>query len=217
MGPAGDDRNTPGRDRRPSPPLILASASPRRRALLEQIGFIPDRIIDAGIDEQSRPRELPRALALRLAVAKAQAVAESFPQAVVLGADTVVARGRRVLAKPASAEEAAACLTLLSGARHRVYGGIAISAPGGRRAVRLVTTAVAFKRLTADEMARYLASGEWRGKAGGYAIQGLAAAFVRQITGSYSNVVGLALFETAQLLNGFGVQPRAPVPAAEKS
>lgn len=217
MRPAGDDRNTPGRDRGPSPPLILASASPRRRALLEQIGFIPERIITAGIDEQPRLRELPRALALRLAVAKAQAVAESFPQAVVLGADTVVARGRRVLPKPASVEEAAACLTLLSGARHRVYGGIAISAPGGRRAVRLVTTAVAFKRLTADEMARYLASGEWRGKAGGYAIQGLAAAFVRQITGSYSNVVGLALFETAQLLNGFGVQPRAPVPAAEKS
>ena len=173
--------------------------------------------MDAGIDEQPLPRELPRALALRLAVAKAEAIAALCPEAVVLGADTVVARGRRVLPKPSSAEEAGACLKLLSGARHRVYGGIAVSAAGGRRAVRLVTTAVAFKRLTADEMARYLASGEWRGKAGGYAIQGLAAAFVRQITGSYSNVVGLALFETAQLLNGFGVQPRAPVPAAEKS
>ncbi|MDS4073889.1 MAG: Maf family protein, partial [Defluviicoccus sp.] len=199
-------------------PLILASASPRRRALLEQIGFIPDRIMDAGIDEQPRPRELPRALALRLAVAKADAVATSFPQAVVIGADTVVARGRRVLPKPESAEEAAACLQLLSGARHRVYGGIAVCAQGGRRrAVRLVTTAVAFKRLTADEIARYLASGEWSGKAGGYAIQGLAAAFVRQITGSYTNVVGLSLFETAQLLTGFGVQPRPPVMVAEES
>lgn len=198
-------------------PLILASASPRRRALLEQIGFVPDRIMDAGIDEQPRPRELPRALALRLAVAKAEAVATSFPQAVVLGADTVVARGRRILPKPASAEEAAACLQLLSGARHRVYGGIAVCAQGGRHAVRLVTTAVAFKRLTADEIARYLASGEWSGKAGGYAIQGLAAAFVRQITGSYTNVVGLSLFETAQLLTGFGLQPRAPVAAAEDS
>lgn len=198
-------------------PLILASASPRRRALLEQIGFVPDRIMDAGIDERSRPRELPRALALRLAVAKAEAVATSFPQAVVLGADTVVARGRRILPKPESAEEAAACLQLLSGARHRVYGGIAVCAQGGRRAVRLVTTAVAFKRLTADEIARYLAAGEWSGKAGGYAIQGLAAAFVRQITGSYTNVVGLSLFETAQLLSGFGVQPRAPVAVAEDS
>ncbi|MDG4574873.1 MAG: Maf family protein [Defluviicoccus sp.] len=202
----------------PPSPLILASASPRRRALLEQIGFIPDRIMDAGIDEQPRPRELPRALALRLAVAKADAVATSFPQAVVIGADTVVARGRRVLPKPESAEEAAACLQLLSGARHRVYGGIAVCAQGGRRrAVRLVTTAVAFKRLTADEIARYLASGEWSGKAGGYAIQGLAAAFVRQITGSYTNVVGLSLFETAQLLTGFGVQPRPPVMVAEES
>ena len=173
--------------------------------------------MDAGIDEQSRPRELPRALALRLAVAKAEAVATSFPQAVVLGADTVVARGRRILPKPESVEEAAACLQLLSGARHRVYGGIAVCAQGDRRAVRLVPTAVAFKRLTADEIARYLASGEWSGKAGGYAIQGLAAAFVRQITGSYTNVVGLSLFETAQLLTGFGVQPRAPVAVAEDS
>ena len=147
---------------------------------------------------------MPRNVARRLACAKAQAVAEIVPDALVLGADTVVARGRRVLPKPADEDEARRCLVLLSGGRHRVHGGVAVAAPGGRIRVRVAVTIVTFKRLSADEVDRYLASGEWRGKAGGYAVQGRAAAFVRQITGSYSNIVGLPLFETCALLQGLG-------------
>ena len=187
-----------------NPLFVLASASPRRRDLLAQVGLAPDRIEPADIDERPRPRELPRDLARRLAEAKARAVAARFPGAWVLGADTVVACGRRVLPKAASEAEARACLALLSGRRHRVLGGVAVIDPRGRLGERLVSTAVVFKRLEAVEMARYLASGEWLGKAGGYAIQGLAALYVRQIIGSYSNVVGLPLFETAALLKGLG-------------
>ncbi|HEX6980905.1 MAG TPA: Maf family nucleotide pyrophosphatase [Alphaproteobacteria bacterium] len=186
------------------PRLILASASPRRLDLLKQIGIVPDAVIPADVDETPLPRELPARLAERLAAAKAEAVAARDPDAVVLAADTVVACGRRILPKAESRAEAERCLRLLSGRRHRVHGGVAMAIPGGRRAVRLVTTIVSFKRLTPAEIGAYLDSGEWQGKAGGYAIQGRAAAFVRTINGSYSNVVGLDLFTVAALLHGVG-------------
>jgi len=184
--------------------LILASASPRRLDLLAQIGIRPDAVDPADIDETVRPRELPGPHALRLAREKALAVAARHPDAYVLGADTVVACGRRVLPKAEDEATARRCLELLSGRRHRVYGGVALVAPNGRLTQRLVETVVAFKRLAPEEIAAYLASGEWRGKAGGYAIQGRAARFVRWLSGSYSNVVGLPLFETAALLEGSG-------------
>ena len=184
--------------------LILASASPRRRDLLAQLGIRPDAVVPADVPEEPQRRELPPRLAMRLADAKAASVAARHPDAFVLGADTVVACGRRILPKAETEEVARDCLELLSGRRHRVHGGIVVAVPGGRRAVRRVTTVVSFKRLTAEEIAAYLASGEWHGKAGGYAIQGRAAAFVRAINGSYSNVVGLDLFATAALLRGAG-------------
>jgi nucleoside triphosphate pyrophosphatase len=184
--------------------FVLASASSRRVSLLAQVGYPPDLTVPAHVDERPLRGELPRSLAHRLASAKAQAVAEMVPDALVLGADTVVARGRRVLPKPADEDEARRWLALLSGGRHRVYGGVAVIAAGERIRVRVVTTVVAFKRLSPEEVDCYLSCGEWRGKAGGYAIQGRAAAYVRQITGSYSNVVGLPLFETCALLQGLG-------------
>ena len=190
------------------PLLVLASASPRRRALLEQIGYAPDVVEPAALDEAVLPGELPEAHAVRLACAKAEAVAARHPGAFVLGADTVVACGRRILDKAESEENARRCLSLLSGRRHRVYGGITVIDPAGRAASRLVRTAVTFKRLSAEEMSAYLASGEWRGKAGGYAIQGRAAAFVRFVNGSYTNVVGLPLHETYQVLIGLGLPPK---------
>lgn len=185
-------------------PLVLASASPRRVDLLAQIGIQPDEILPADIDETPLRRELPRALAGRLARAKAAAVQALRPGAFVLAADTVVACGRRALPKAETESQAAACLDLLSGRNHRVLGGVALALPDGRMLERLVVTNVTFKRFDRREMTAYLASGEWRGKAGGYAIQGLAAALVRQISGSYSNVVGLPLYETAALLQGAG-------------
>ena len=188
---------------RPSLPLILASASPRRLALLAQIGIAPDRIAEAGIDETPRARELPRDLALRLARAKATAVTEEG--AAVLAADTVVAAGRRALPKADTQAEARACLTLLSGRRHRVHTAVVLRLPGGAERTRRVETMVAFARLTEAQIEGYLATGEWHGKAGGYAIQGHAAAFVRFLSGSYSSVVGLPLFEAAQLLRGAGM------------
>ena len=184
--------------------FVLASASSRRVSLLAQVGCPPDLTVPTDVDETPLKGELPRSLARRLACAKARAVAEIVPDALVLGADTVVARGRLILPKPADEGEARRCLALLSGSRHRVHGGVAVVAPGERIRVRVATTVVAFKRLSRDEVDRYLASGEWRGKAGGYAIQGRAGAFVRRITGSYSNVVGLPLFETCALLRGLG-------------
>jgi septum formation protein len=184
--------------------LILASASPRRLDLLAQIGLRPDAVDPADIDETPADRELPGPHALRLAEAKARAVAERHPQAFVLAADTVVACGRRILPKAETEAQAKSCLSLLSGRRHRVLGGICILAPDGRKASRLVTTTVTFKNLDAGEFAAYIASGEWHGKAGGYAIQGLAAAYVRQLQGSYTNVVGLALHETYSMLRGLG-------------
>ena len=187
-----------------APRLVLASASPRRLDLLRQIGIEPDAVDPAHADETPHPRELPAKHARRLALEKLQEVAPRHDGAFVLAADTVVARGRRILGKADDESTARACLRLLSGCRHRVYGGIALADPRGVTRLRLVTTVVAFKRLTADEIDRYLASGEWRGKAGGYAIQGRAAAFVRFLSGSYSNVVGLPLYETAALLEGAG-------------
>jgi septum formation protein len=182
--------------------LVLASASPRRLALLAQIGIVPAAVLAPEIDETPGRAELPRPLALRLARAKAAAVAA--PGAYVLAADTVVACGRRILPKAGDEAEARRCLALLSGRRHRVFTAVVLLAPDGRAAERVCETAVTFARLGEAQIAAYLASGEWRGKAGGYAIQGLAAAHIRALSGSYSGVVGLPLFETAQLLRGLG-------------
>jgi septum formation protein len=184
--------------------LILASASPRRLDLLRQVALSPEAVDPADLDETPLKGELPAQHALRLALAKAEAVAPRHPGAFVLAADTVVGCGRRILPKAEDESTARRCLTLLSGRRHRVHGGIAVVTPSGKLASRQVQTIVTFKRLTESEIEGYIASGEWRGKAGGYAIQGLAALFVRQIGGSYSNVVGLPLYETAALLNGQG-------------
>lgn len=186
----------------PRPELILASASPRRLQLLAQIGLTPDRSIDPEIDETPHRGELPRPLAARLARLKADAVARDC--AYTLAADTVVAVGRRILPKPSSLSEARACLDLLSGRRHVVVTAVVLACPDGRRATRLVETAVAFARLSEAQKRAYLAAEEWRGKAGGYAAQGRAAAHIRFLSGSYSAVVGLPLFETAQLLRGNG-------------
>ncbi|MCZ6812840.1 MAG: Maf family protein [Alphaproteobacteria bacterium] len=186
--------------------FVLASLSPRRRDLLAQIGRIPDLILNPGIDETPAKGELPEAHALRLAREKAMSVAR-LPEAagaIVLGADTVVACGRRILPKAADEKTARDCLALLSGRRHRVIGGIAVLTPHGAAVSRTCITTVGFKRLAAAEIERYIETGEWQGKAGGYAIQGRAAVFVRFLRGSYSNVVGLPLFETERLLEGLG-------------
>jgi septum formation protein len=180
--------------------LVLASASPRRLALLAQIGVAPDEVVSADIDETPLPKETPRALALRLAKAKALAV--DVQDARVLAADTVVAVGRRVLPKAEAEVEARACLALLSGRAHRVFTGVALRGADGAVRARVVETRVAFRPLSAMEIDRYVVSDEWRGKAGGYAVQGLAARFVTSIIGSYSNIVGLPLYETANLLEG---------------
>ena len=185
-----------------APALVLASASPRRLALLAQIGIVPDRVVSADIDETPLRDEPPRSHALRLARAKAEAVV--VPASYVLAADTVVAVGRRILPKAETEEQARRCLVLLSGRRHRVATAVVLVDPDERRGERLVQSVVGFARLTEGQIAAYLASGEWRGKAGGYAVQGRAAAFIRFLSGSYSNVVGLPLFETAQLLRGLG-------------
>ena len=190
--------------RAPAPRLVLASASPRRLELLRQVGIEPDLVEPVALDEAPGVDEKPAALAARLATAKAAAVAARHPDCFVLAADTVVALGRRVLSKAEDEATARHCLERLSGRRHRVHGGIAVHAPGGRSARRLVETVVTFKRLEAAEIDAYLAAGEWRGKAGGYAIQGRAAGFARRINGSYSNVVGLPLHETVALLQGLG-------------
>ena len=190
-----------------APRFVLASASPRRLELLRRIGLEPDDIDPADPDESPLPREAPRALAARLAREKARQTAARHEGDIVLGADTVVACGRRVLPKPEDAGDARRCLELLSGRRHAVYGGVCVIDPRGGEHRRLVRTLVKFKRLDDDGIERYLASDEWRGKAGGYAIQGRAGALVRWINGSYSNVVGLPLFETAALLAGLGVRP----------
>jgi len=172
---------------------------------LRQVGIEPAVIDPASIDETPLTREVPRAYALRMACAKLAAVARRHPGTLVLAADSVVAVGRRILPKAESEAVARACLGLLSGRRHRVIGGVAVGAGNDRPRTRLVETAVRFKRLQAAEIDCYLATGEWRGKAGGYAIQGRAASFVAYLSGSYSNVVGLPLFETVQLLKAAGL------------
>jgi septum formation protein len=187
------------------PELVLASASPRRLDLLRQIGVEPDRIEPSDIDETPLRKETPRQLALRLARGKAQALAA--PGRFVLAADTVVSVGRRILPKALEPEQARACLELLSGRSHWVGTGVAVRAPDGRLSARLVETTVDFKRLEASEIDAYLDSGEWRGKAGGYAIQGRAGAFVMRLGGSFSSVVGLPLYETLCLLKGLGWRP----------
>ncbi len=187
-----------------TPPLVLASASPRRLDLLRQVGIEPARIVPAELDETPLRDETPRLLALRLAKAKAEAVRPAALAAFVLAADTVVAVGRRVLPKAETADQARACLRLLSGRAHKVLTGVAVIAPDGRTAARLSESRVHFKRLTAAEQDRYLDGGEWRGKAGGYAAQGAAAGFIIALQGSYSGVVGLPLYETLCLLEGLG-------------
>lgn len=184
--------------------LILASASPRRVDLLSQIGVCPDLVEPAHIDETPQEGELPRLYAQRMAREKAESLAERYPADMVLAADTVVACGRRILPKAEDKTSAQACLTLLSGRNHRVYGAIALIKQGKVRG-RLVETRLKFKRLDSQEIRAYLASGEWEGKAGGYAIQGLAGAFILSLVGSYSNVVGLSLYETYGLLQGAGL------------
>ena len=185
-------------------PLVLASASPRRIELLARLGIAPDRVLPADIDESPLKTEVPRALAIRLARAKAEAVATLAPDALVLAADTVVGLGRRILGKPRDRDEAQAFLEALSGRRHRVMTGVCLRRPDGKRTERLVTTILAFQRLTPGQVAAHLESGEWQGVAGGYQIQKGAEAWVQFLSGSHSNVVGLPLFETAQLLRGAG-------------
>jgi septum formation protein len=195
----------PVADTRPQQ-LVLASGSARRRDLLRQIGIEPSIVDPPHIDERHGPRELPLAYAERMARGKLAEIAPRHPGCWVLAADTVVACGRRILPKAETEAEARACLALLSGRRHRVLGGIAIAGPDGRSAHRVVTTVVAFKRLTAREIDAYIATGDWHGKAGGYAIQGHAAAFIPWINGSYGNVVGLSLSDTVAILTGLGWQ-----------
>lgn len=186
-------------------PLILASASPRRRDLLAQIGIVPDVICPTDIDESRRKDESPRALAERLAREKAAACPEP---GFVLAADTVVALGQRNLEKAADATEAEAFLRLLSGRAHQCLTGVAVKAPDGRTSSRVVMARVKVKRLTDQEIAAYIASGEWQGKAGGYGIQGMAGGFITHVSGSYSAIVGLPLYETRMLLEGMGWRPK---------
>lgn len=188
----------------PEARFVLASASPRRLDLLAQIGLTPDLVDPADLDESPARAELPRVYAARMAEEKARSVATRHPGAFILAADTVVACGRRILPKTETEAEAARCLDLLSGRRHKVLGGLTVIDPDSKAVCRVIETQVTFKRLSAEERATYLGSGEWRGKAGGYAIQGLAAAYISWIAGSYSNVVGLPLAETYKLLAGLG-------------
>ena len=189
------------------PPIVLASASPRRRDLLCQIGIEPAAIIPTDINETPHQRELPPRYALRMANEKARAVVlpdDIKDSAVVLAGDTVVAVGRRILPKAETEDQARSCLALLSGRRHRVYGGIALRLTGGTLRSRLVCSSVIFKRLHRDEIDAYIATGDWQGKAGGYAIQGPAAAYIRHIEGSYSNIVGFSLYDVSALLAASG-------------
>jgi septum formation protein len=184
--------------------LVLASASPRRLDLLARIGVAPDAVAPADIDESVPTGELPRDHALRLAREKAVAVAANNSDALVLAADTVVAVGRRILPKVDDEATLRACMALLSGRRHRVMTGVALAIPGGEVRTRLVETMIAMKRLSPQEIDHYASHGEWRGKAGGYALQGYGEVYVRHIAGSYSNVVGLPLAETRVLLKSAG-------------
>ncbi len=199
-----------GDDRAWRPKLVLASASPRRLELLQQIGVEPDALLPVDLDETPRKTELPRSLAARLAEEKVSAaarIASSRPElagAYIIGADTVVSVGRRILPKCEIVAEAAQSLRLLSGRAHRIHTAVCLITPKGRARHKLVETRLRLKRLSAAEIEAYLGSGEWRGKAGGYAIQGLAGAFAQKLIGSYSAVAGLPLYETMSLLAGEG-------------
>ena len=184
--------------------LILASASPRRLDLLARISVVPDSVVPADIDESVPRGELPRDHALRLAREKAQAIAVKEPDSLVLAADTVVAVGRRILPKVEDEATLHTCMKLLSGRRHRVMTGVALAIPGQGIRERLGETMIAMKRLSSEEIEYYASHGEWRGKAGGYALQGYGEVYVRHIAGSYSNVVGLPLAETRMLLKSAG-------------
>ena len=186
--------------------LILASASPRRLDLLSRIGVTPDAVVPADIDESVPRGELPRQHALRLAREKAEVVAAKETEALVLAADTVVAVGRRILPKVEDEATLRACMKLLSGRRHRVLTGVAVAVPGNGIRQRVVETMIAMKRVSDEEIDYYASQGEWRGKAGGYALQGYGEVYVRHIAGSYSNVVGLPLAETRVLLKSAGFQ-----------
>lgn len=186
--------------------LILASASPRRLELLRQAGISPDKVVPADINESTHPREVPLAYARRTAKEKATAVSSQYPGNFILAADTVVALGRRILPKAETEAEARECLALLSGRRHRVISGICVIAPDGKKKMQEVTSVVRFQRLTAEDIDGYIASGEWQGKAGGYAIQGKAAILISFMSGSYSNIVGLPLHETLRMLKGLGYE-----------
>lgn len=192
------------------PKLVLASSSPRRLALLQQAGIEPDALRPVTIDETPRKGEVPRSLVRRLGKAKAEAACrlvreeEQLSGSLILTADTTVAVGRRVIAKTEMLDEAAAALQLLSGRSHRVYTAVYLVLPKGQMRQTVVETRVRFKRLSREEIESYLASGEWRGKAGGYAVQGIAGAFVRKIIGSYTNIVGLPLTEVVNMLQGEG-------------
>ncbi len=184
--------------------LILASSSPRRRELLASIGFIPDKILSPDVDETPLKGEGIREYVKRIAHLKTLTIHSQFPQAYVLGADTAVTLGRRILLKAESKEEAREMIKRYSGRRHKVYTGVCVLSPEGKGACRVVSTRISFKRLREEEIENYLDSGEWEGKAGGYSIQGRAAKFVKSISGSYPNVVGLPLYETDCLLKGLG-------------
>jgi septum formation protein len=196
------------------PKLVLASGSPRRLALLQQSGVEPDALLPADVDEAPLKSESPRELVKRLARTKAEVARKTarkddeLKEAFIVSADTVVAVGRRILPKAEVVDEAAACLRLLSGRAHRVYTAVCLVTPNDKLRERIVETRLRFKRLSRDELESYLASGEWRGKAGGYAIQGLAGSFVVKLVGSYTNVVGLPLYETVSLLDGEGYPVR---------
>ena len=206
----GSEKSAPGW----RPKLVLASGSPRRLALLQQAGLEPDALLPADIDETPLKSETPRELVRRLARTKAEVARktartrEELEGAFVVAADTVVSVGRRILPKAEVVEEAAACLRLLSGRTHRVYTAVCVVTPRDAIRERLVESRVRFKRLSREDMEGYLASGQWRGKAGGYAIQGLAGTFVVKLVGSYPNIVGLPLYETISLLDGEGFPVR---------
>ncbi|MGK2911521.1 MAG: Maf family protein [Sphingobium sp.] len=197
-GSSGDDET------QPQGKLVLASASPRRLDLLAQIGVLPDAVDPADIDETPRKAEQPHLYAARMAAEKAQAVAARHPGCLILSGDTVVAAGRRILPKAETEAEARACLDILSGRRHRVLSAVTLIDAQGTARHKLSASIVTFKRLHPDEVIAYIASGEWQGKAGGYAIQGIAAGLIRALQGSHSGVVGLPLYETRALLRAGG-------------
>lgn len=184
--------------------FILASSSPRRQELLASVGLTPDEIASPDVDESPLKGENPREYVKRIAILKARTIHSQNPQAYVLAADTIVEMGHKIILKAQDQEEAALILKRLSGRRHRVYTGVCVLSPEGKEAYKVVLTRLSFKRLTSDELEEYIASGEWEGKAGAYAIQGQASKFVKFISGSYTNVMGLPLYETDCLLKGLG-------------